>query len=91
MHEGAKSAQHHYTEQSTTTADNHRKQDSQHSAAGVGLMRASNADATKDNVPYSCDQTAAERHNHQWKYGPAGKTNYSECRFKRLFCAAYNH
>jgi hypothetical protein len=91
MHQGAKSAEHHYTEESTAAADNHREQDSQHSSAGIGLMRPSKADAAKDEVPYSCDQTATKRDNHDWKYRPAGKTNYSECRFKRLLCAAYDH
>ena len=58
VHEGAKSSEHHNTEEPATAADDHRKQHRQHSTAGIGLMRASQADATKDNVPYSCDQTA---------------------------------
>src|SRR6267143_274660 len=84
-------AEHHQDQKSTTAANDQWKQNGQDSATRLCFMRTSKADATKDNVPYSCDHTATQRDNHQWKYGPAGETNYSECRFKRLFRAAHDH
>jgi len=41
-----------------TAAKYHRQQHGQDGAPSLYLMRASKADATKDNVPHSCDDTA---------------------------------
>ena len=77
---GAQHTEHHYDD--ATATDNYGKDYCYYGPSCIRLMRASEANAVKDDFPNADDKTTTKRKDEKWIDGSADKTNDAKSRFK---------